>query len=88
MMGIGFPELMIILVIIMIIFGAGKLPEIGSAFGNSIRNFKKSMKDAEEDALPENETEDATKEVTEGDGETEPQTAEDPVTSTTESEDK
>ena len=47
MMGIGFPELMIILVIIMIIFGAGKLPEIGSAFGNSIRNFKKSMKDAE-----------------------------------------
>ena len=48
MMGIGFPELMIILVIIMIIFGAGKLPEIGSAFGNSIRNFKKSMKEAEE----------------------------------------
>lgn len=47
-MGIGFPELMIILVIIMIIFGAGKLPEIGSAFGNSIRNFKKSMKEAEE----------------------------------------
>ena len=47
MMGIGFPELMIILVIIMIIFGAGKLPEIGSAFGNSIKNFKKSMKDAE-----------------------------------------
>ena len=49
MMGIGFPELMIILVIIMIIFGAGKLPEIGSAFGNSIKNFKKSMKDAEAD---------------------------------------
>jgi len=48
MMGIGFPELMIILVIIMIIFGAGKLPEIGSAFGNSIRNFKKSMKEADE----------------------------------------
>ena len=48
MMGIGFPELMIILVIIMIILGAGKLPEIGSAFGNSIKNFKKSMKEAEE----------------------------------------
>ena len=48
MMGIGFPELMIILVIIMIIFGAGKLPEIGSAFGNSIRNFKKSMKEADD----------------------------------------
>jgi sec-independent protein translocase protein TatA len=48
MMGIGFPELMIILVIIMIIFGAGKLPEIGSAFGRSIKNFKTSMKEAEE----------------------------------------
>ncbi len=48
MMGIGFPELMIILVIIMIIFGAGKLPEIGSAFGNSIKNFKSSMKEADE----------------------------------------
>jgi TatA/E family protein of Tat protein translocase len=51
MMGIGFPELMVILVIIMIIFGAGKLPEIGSAFGNSIKNFKKSMKDAEAEEI-------------------------------------
>ena len=59
MMGIGFPELMIILVIIMIIFGAGKLPEIGAAFGRSIKNFKKSMKDAEaeeiESGSPESE---------------------------------
>ena len=51
MMGIGFPELMIILVIIMIIFGAGKLPEIGSAFGRSIKNFKTSMKEAEAEEL-------------------------------------
>lgn len=65
MMGIGFPELMIILVIIMIIFGAGKLPEIGSAFGNSIKNFKKSMKEAEE--LKESaDVSDAVAEVTEG----------------------
>ncbi len=47
MMGIGFPELMVILIIIMIIFGAGKLPEIGSAFGRSIKNFKSSMKEAD-----------------------------------------
>lgn len=47
MMGIGMGELMIILIIIMIIFGAGKLPEIGSAFGRSIKNFKTSMKEAE-----------------------------------------
>ena len=50
MMGIGFPELMVILIIIMIIFGAGKLPEIGSAFGRSIKNFKTSMKEAEEES--------------------------------------
>ena len=56
-MGIGFPELMVILVIIMIIFGAGKLPEIGSAFGRSIKNFKSSMKEAEAEEL---ETESAT----------------------------
>lgn len=48
-MGIGFSELMVILVIIMIIFGAGKLPEIGSAFGRSIKNFKTSMKEAQDD---------------------------------------
>jgi len=89
-MGIGFPELMIILVIIMIIFGAGKLPEIGSAFGNSIRNFKKSMKEAEENAeeLPET-TDEApdTAEVTEGDSD-EPKTDENPVAATTEPEAK
>ena len=49
MMGIGFPELMVILVIIMIIFGAGKLPEIGNAFGRSIKNFKSSMKEAQDE---------------------------------------
>jgi len=53
MMGIGFPELMIILVIIMIIFGAGKLPEIGNAFGRSIKNFKQSMKEADQEELEE-----------------------------------
>jgi TatA/E family protein of Tat protein translocase len=87
MMGIGFPELMIILVIIMIIFGAGKLPEIGSAFGNSIRNFKKSMKEAEESSEELPEATDAAKEVTEGDS-AEPATAENPVASTTEPEAK
>lgn len=59
MMGIGFPELMIILVIIMIIFGAGKLPQIGSAFGQSIKNFKTSMKEAEEAEAVESGSENA-----------------------------
>ena len=40
MFGIGMPELIIILVIILIIFGAGKLPEIGAGMGKAIRNFR------------------------------------------------
>ena len=48
MFGIGMQELLIILVIILIIFGAGKLPEIGSALGKGIKNFKKTMSDNNE----------------------------------------
>lgn len=48
MFGIGMPELVIILVIILIIFGAGKLPEIGGAIGKGIRNFKKSFQETDE----------------------------------------
>ncbi len=40
--GIGMPELIIILVIVLIIFGAGKLPEIGAGLGKGIKNFKKA----------------------------------------------
>jgi len=46
--GIGVPELAIILVIILVIFGAGKLPEIGGGMGKAIRNFKKSVHEEEE----------------------------------------
>lgn len=43
MFGIGMPELIVILVIILIVFGAGRLPEIGSGIGKGIRNFKKAV---------------------------------------------
>ena len=42
MFGFGMPELIIILVIVLVVFGAGRLPEIGSALGKSIKNFKRA----------------------------------------------
>ena len=45
---IGFPELMVILVIVVLIFGANKLPEIGSSLGKAIRNFKRSSNEPDE----------------------------------------
>ena len=56
MFGLGVPELLVILVIVMIIFGAGKLPEIGGAIGKGIRSFKKSVKEPDEiDVTPKND---------------------------------
>jgi sec-independent protein translocase protein TatA len=43
--GIGLPELLIILLICLLVFGAAKLPEIGKALGKTIQEFKKAMKD-------------------------------------------
>lgn len=45
MFGLGIWELVIILVIVVLLFGARRLPEIGSGIGEGIRNFRKSMKD-------------------------------------------
>jgi sec-independent protein translocase protein TatA len=45
MFGLGLPELLIILVIVVLLFGAGRLPQIGSGIGEGIKNFRKSMKD-------------------------------------------
>jgi sec-independent protein translocase protein TatA len=47
---IGLPELVIILVIVILIFGASRLPEIGRGIGKGIRNFKQATKEAEEGA--------------------------------------
>jgi sec-independent protein translocase protein TatA len=55
---LGVPELLLILLIVIIIFGAGKLPQLGKGLGEGIRNFKDSVKNGQEgskkDAPPKN----------------------------------
>jgi sec-independent protein translocase protein TatA len=48
MFGLGVGELLVILVIVLIIFGAGKLPEIGEGLGRGIRSFRKAVKAPDE----------------------------------------
>ena len=47
--GLGGPELMIILVIILLLFGGSKLPALAKGLGESVREFKKASKEAAED---------------------------------------
>jgi sec-independent protein translocase protein TatA len=53
MPNLGPTELMIVLVLVIIVFGVGKLPEVGGALGKSIKEFKKSSVDPEETARKE-----------------------------------
>jgi sec-independent protein translocase protein TatA len=48
MFGLGMSELLIILVIVMVIFGAGKLPELGGALGKGIKNFRRAAEGKDE----------------------------------------
>jgi sec-independent protein translocase protein TatA len=48
MFGLGATELIIILVIVVILFGASRLPEIGKGIGEAIKNFKKSTSESPE----------------------------------------
>lgn len=42
---IGFPELIVILIIVILVFGANRLPQLGRGIGSAIKNFKDGMKD-------------------------------------------
>jgi sec-independent protein translocase protein TatA len=48
MFGIGFPELIVILVVALVIFGPGRLPEIGSSLGEGLRDFRKAFESHDE----------------------------------------
>jgi len=47
LIGLGLPELGVILVIVIVIFGASRLPQLGKGLGEGIRNFKSSVRDGE-----------------------------------------
>ncbi len=59
-MGLGTTELIIVLVIILIIFGVGKLPEVGAGLGKGLKEFKKAQKDEKEIVAPAAPDENAT----------------------------
>ena len=54
-------ELLVILVIVLIVFGAGKLPKVGGALGKSVRNFKESMRESREIDITPKKDEDTPK---------------------------
>jgi sec-independent protein translocase protein TatA len=56
MFGFGIPELSILLVIVTLIFGVGRLPELGGALGKTIRNFRKASEGKDEIEIKPKET--------------------------------
>ncbi|MFP6579217.1 MAG: twin-arginine translocase TatA/TatE family subunit [Myxococcota bacterium] len=68
MFGLGTTELLIILVIVVLIFGARRLPEIGSGIGKAIKNFKSGVSEEEIDVTPKSPASD---EVGDGEGKSE-----------------
>jgi len=64
MFGLGMPELIIIMIIVILIFGAGRIAEMGGSIGKGIKNFKKSMNDSPEiDVTPPKDEKEKKKET-------------------------
>lgn len=63
MPNLGAPELIVILVVVVLLFGARKLPELGSSVGKSIKNFRKGMAEAEADPDDQPQSESASAET-------------------------
>ncbi|HIK04274.1 MAG TPA: twin-arginine translocase TatA/TatE family subunit [Trichormus sp. M33_DOE_039] len=55
MFGLGWPEVAIIAIVAIIIFGPKKIPELGNALGKTLRGFKEELKTPSEDTNPEQE---------------------------------
>ena len=67
MFGLGIGELLVILVIVLIVFGAGRLPDIGEGLGRGIRNFRKAVKAPDEiDVTPKEDAHKASESSTLG----------------------
>ncbi|HZZ83083.1 MAG TPA: twin-arginine translocase TatA/TatE family subunit [Anaeromyxobacteraceae bacterium] len=52
-MHMGFGELLIVFIVVMLVFGANKIPQLGDALGKGIRNFKKAQHEDEIDVTPQ-----------------------------------
>ena len=63
MFGLGVPELMVILVIALVVFGPSKLPQIGSGLGKAIRDFKKGVTGGEDEEAEKEQKKEAPKDL-------------------------
>ena len=58
MLGLGFQELMVILLIVIVLFGATRLPQLGRGLGEGISNFKRGLKSDDSPSLPDSSDDD------------------------------
>jgi sec-independent protein translocase protein TatA len=57
MFGLGYQELLIILIIVLILFGANRLPELARSLGSSVKEFKKGVNEAQKEETPKRDDE-------------------------------